>query len=80
MQLTKKIHQLCSEFCSQFQRFDCPWLHIYADFFNKTLKCDPKGELGHSQSGVCDLPCDDLSLVTSTTSASSLYINVIIVS
>jgi len=49
-------------------------------FFNKTLKCDPKVELGHFEPGVCDLPYDDPSLVTFTTSPSSLYINVILVS
>jgi len=51
---------------------------MYVDFFS--LKCDPNVELGYFESGVCDLPCDDPSLVTSRTSASSLCINVILVS
>jgi hypothetical protein len=54
---------------------------MYVNFFlNKTLKCDQKGELGHIHSGVCDLPCDDPSLVTSRISGNSLYINAIILS
>jgi len=53
---------------------------MYIDFFHKTLKCDQKIELGHFESGVCDLPCDDPSLATTRISGNILYINIILLS
>jgi hypothetical protein len=53
---------------------------MHVDFFNKPLKRDQKVELGHSQSGVCDLPCGDPSRVTTRISLNSLCINVILLS
>jgi hypothetical protein len=49
-------------------------------FFNKTLKCDRKVELGHFQPGVCDFPYDGVSPVNSRISGNSLYVNVILLS
>ena len=49
-------------------------------FLKKTLRCDPKVELDHIQSGVFDLPCDDPLLVTSRISKNCLYINVTLLS
>ena len=57
-----------------------PGLICMSMYFNKPLKYDPKGELGHFQSGVFDLPCVDPSLATIRFSGNSLCINVIILS